>query len=144
MFSITGHFAYPVFLICAGPNSLLLLKLNTKRVYAQIQRSNPIDIPYNHFLNFFCTFFSDLIYLFSEAGEGKEKERERNISVWLLLTYPVPGTWPKTQACALTGNQPSDPLVRRPALNPLSYASQGSLGLVFFLSFYLLKIKLYY
>ena len=38
---------------------------------------------------------------------------------------PPPGTWPATQACALTGNWTSDPLVRRPALSPLSHTSQG-------------------
>ena len=35
---------------------------------------------------------------------GREGERERNINVWLPLAYPVLGTWPTTQACALTGN----------------------------------------
>ena len=30
-----------------------------------------------------------------------------------------------TQACALTGNQTSDPLVDRLVLNPLSHTSQG-------------------
>ena len=34
-------------------------------------------------------------------------------------------TWPTTQACALTGNQTGNPLVRRPVLNPLSHTSQG-------------------
>ena len=53
------------------------------------------------------------------------RERERNISVWLPLTCPTPGTWPATQACALTRKQTSDPLVLRPALNPLSHTSQG-------------------
>ena len=67
----------------------------------------------------------DFIYLFLERGEGKEKERERNINVWLPLTCPLLGTWPATQACALTGNQTSDPLVHRLVLNPLSFASQG-------------------
>ena len=38
---------------------------------------------------------------------------------------PLLVTWPATQACALTGNQTSNPLVHRPALNPLSYTSQG-------------------
>ena len=40
---------------------------------------------------------------------------------------PLLGTWPATQACALTGYQTSDPLVHRPALNPLSHMGQGSL-----------------
>ena len=47
------------------------------------------------------------IYLFIlERGEGqeKERERERNINVWLPLTRPLLGTWPATQAPALTGN----------------------------------------
>ena len=34
-------------------------------------------------------------------------------------------TWPASQACALTGNETSHPLVLRPALNPLSHTSQG-------------------
>ena len=70
-------------------------------------------------------FFKDFIYLFLERGEGREKLRERNISVWLPLTYPLLGIWPATQACALTGNRTSDPLVLRSVLNPLSHTSQG-------------------
>ena len=57
-------------------------------------------------------FRKDFIYLFSERGEGKEIEWERNINVWLPLTCPLLGTWPTTQACALIGNWTSDPLVR--------------------------------
>ena len=58
---------------------------------------------------------------------GRKGERERNINVWLPLMHPHLGTWPTTQACALTGNQTGDPLVRRPELNPLSHTSQGYL-----------------
>ena len=43
----------------------------------------------------------------------------------LPLAYPQVGTWPSFQACALTGDQTSDPVVHRPALNPLSHSSQG-------------------
>ena len=70
-------------------------------------------------------FFLKKIYLVLERGEGREKERERNISVWLPLTRPLLGTWPATQACALMGNRIGDPLVHRLALNPLSHTSQG-------------------
>ena len=42
------------------------------------------------------------------------------------LTYPLLGTWPTTQACALTGNWTVDPLNHRLALNPLSHTSQGN------------------
>ena len=44
------------------------------------------------------------------------------------LTCPHLGTWPATQACALTGNWTGDLLVHRPALHPLSHISQGSHG----------------
>ena len=45
------------------------------------------------------------IYFRERGGEGeRERERESNISVWLPLTHPLLGTWPATQACALTGN----------------------------------------
>ena len=64
------------------------------------------------------------IYFFLERGEGGKK-RERNIDMWLPLVCPPLGTWPTTQACALTGNWTSDPMVRRPTLNPLSHTSQG-------------------
>ena len=53
------------------------------------------------------------------------RERERNINVWLPRVHPPLGTWPATQACALTESRTGDPLVCRPALNPLSYISQG-------------------
>ena len=69
--------------------------------------------------------FKEFIYLFWDSGEGREKERERNISVWLPLVHPLLGTWPTTQVCTLTGNWTGDPLVRRPVLNPLSHTSQG-------------------
>ena len=49
---------------------------------------------HNHFS---LLFFKDFIYLFLERGEGREKERERNISAWLPLVQPLLGTWPTTQ-----------------------------------------------
>ena len=48
--------------------------------------------------------FFKKFYLFLERREGKEKEWERNINVWLLLEHLPLGTWPATQACALTRN----------------------------------------
>ena len=64
--------------------------------------------------------FKDFIYLFFR---GKEEGGERNIIVWLSLTHPPSGTWPATQACTLIGNWTRDPLVHRPAINPLSHTS---------------------
>ena len=46
---------------------------------------------------------------------------------WLPLSHPQLGSWPTTQACALTGNQTGDLSVCQPALNPLSHACQGPL-----------------
>ena len=74
--------------------------------------------------NLYFLFFKRF-YLFLERGEGKEKEGERNISVWLPLMHPLLGTWLTTQACALIGNQTCNPLVCRPALSPLSHTIQG-------------------
>ena len=51
-----------------------------------------------HFCNIYELFFKDFIYLFVEMGEGREKERERNINVWLPLKRRLLGTCPVTQA----------------------------------------------
>ena len=63
-----------------------------------------VNICYPHLFG----FFKDLIYLFLERGEGNEKEQERNINAQLPLLCPPLGTWPQTQACALTWNGTSD------------------------------------
>ena len=76
---------------------------------------------------FFKRFY---LFIFRE-GEGREKEEDRNINMWVSLACPLLGTWPATQACALTGNRTSDPLVCRSELNPLSHASQGSFNYLF-------------
>ena len=52
---------------------------------------------------FLCFFKKDFIDLFLERGREGE-ERERNMNMWLPLECPLLGTWPATQACALTGN----------------------------------------
>ena len=46
--------------------------------------------------------------------------------MWLPLMRSLLGTRLSTQACALTGNQITDPLVCRPAASPLGHTSQGS------------------
>ena len=60
----------------------------------------------------FC--FLKILFI-SDRAERREKERERNINLWLLLALPLLGTWPTTQAPALTGNPAS----------PLSHTGQG-------------------
>ena len=70
------------------------------------------------------------MYLFLERGDGREKEGEISR---LPLARPLMGTWPATQACALTGNQTSDPLVHKLVLNPLSNTSQGWIFRIWYL-----------
>ena len=36
-------------------------------------------------------FLKNILFIFRERG--REKERERNISVWLPLEHPLLGTW---------------------------------------------------
>ena len=50
---------------------------------------------------------------------------ERNIH-WLPLARPPLGTWPATQACALTGDQIGNLSVYKITCNSLSHTSQGS------------------
>ena len=45
----------------------------------------------------------------------------------LSLPCPQLGTWPATQACALSENQTGDLGVHGSALSPLSHTSQGLL-----------------
>ena len=66
------------------------------------------------------------MYSFLEGKEGRQ--RERNVNVGLPLLCPQLGTWPVTQAYALTGNGTRDLLLCRLALNPLRHTSQGFLN----------------
>ena len=73
--------------------------------------------------NVFFIFLNWFIY--RERGRKGEREGEKHQCVVSSHTPPT-GDWAATQARALTGNQIGDPLVHRPALNPLSYSSQGA------------------
>ena len=56
--------------------------------------------------------------------------------IYLLpLTSPALGTWPATQACALTGIRTSNLSVCRLALSRMSHTSQDCLPLLFFSDF---------
>ena len=72
---------------------------------------------------FYFYFFRFYLFIFWRRGRRK-KDRGRNINMWLPLEHSLLGTWPATQACALTGIQTGNSLVCRPAFNPLSHASQ--------------------
>ena len=74
-------------------------------------------------------FKKDFIYLLLEKGKGKEKERNVRKTYQSASSHTPPnGTWPATQACALTGIRTGNLSVCRPGLNPLSHTHQ--LGLV--------------
>ena len=49
---------------------------------------------------FFFLFFERFYLFIYSRGGGREKQKERNISVWLPLTCLLLGIWPTTQACA--------------------------------------------
>ena len=75
------------------------------------------------------SIFFRVLFIFRERGREGERKGEKYQCVVASYTStppPTPGTWPTTQACALTGNQTGKPLVRRPALNPLSHTCQGT------------------
>ena len=63
-----------------------------------------------------------LIYFWREGKGGKERERTID---WVPLTRPQLGTWPATQACALSGIYPVTFWFAGQGLNPLSHTSQG-------------------
>ena len=56
------------------------------------------------------------LHVFRERGREGESEGGKHQCVVASRGPPL-GTGPTTQACALTGNQTSDPLVRRLVLN---------------------------
>ena len=74
-------------------------------------------------------FLKDFINLFLEREEGREKEREKHQCVVASHIHPTVDL-----ACNLGLNQTSNPLVRRPTLNPLSHTSRGSMH--FLLTFF--------
>ena len=78
-------------------------------------------MPQRTFLSLY--FLKDLVYLFLEGKGGRKGEKHQ--CVVASHVRPLLGTWPTTQACALVGNQTGDPLLHRPALNPLSNTSEG-------------------
>ena len=100
-------------------------------LYTECTNCTPIGSRWKYNFPSPALFFKDCIYLFLGSIEGWEKEREenrmceRNID-WLRVVRPLLGTCPTIQACVLPRNQSGNPLVYRPALNPLSHTSHVS------------------
>ena len=70
-------------------------------------------------------FLRFYLFIFREGKGGIKRGKETSVCGCLSLVHSPLGTWPATQACALTGNGTSNPLVCRLTLNPLSHTSQG-------------------
>ena len=86
------------------------------------------NINFTIFKHLFPIFqYLKILFIFRERGkEGKKGEKlrcvlEKHLSV---LTRHQLGTWPTTQACAVTVNRTNDLSVLTPALNLLSHSSQ--------------------
>ena len=105
---------FPVFSIEVPYTYNSASKFSFLNALVNIQQQRELDALQapEHFLKYFI----DLVL---ERGREGEREGEKYY-VWLPLMRPLLGTWPATQACALTGDQTGDALVCRPALNPLS------------------------
>ena len=90
-------------------------------------------------LLFYWLLFLKILFTFGVGG--REKQKERNINVWLPLAHPLLWTWLATQPCALTGNWRRDSLFHWLALNPLSHTSQGYwiLSIIIFSFFWIIK-----
>ena len=72
------------------------------------------------------SFLKKILFIFRQRLREGEREGEKHQCMVACHAPPTGGIWPTTHACALTRNWTSDPVVRRPALNPLSHTSQGS------------------
>ena len=84
---------------------------SAEREEGQIQAAGGFLFYHHSDLTFLFLCFLKILFIFRERG--REGEREGNIAVWSPLTCPLLVTWPAAQACALTGDPTSDPLVRR-------------------------------
>ena len=85
-----------------------LLSPQTLRIYFSLYLGGILSfmkkcfkVWYYFWLRCFLIYFLKILFILERGREG---ERKRNISVLLPLTCPPLGTWPATQARALTGN----------------------------------------
>ena len=69
--------------------------------------------------------FLKILYIYFQREGKRGRKREKHQCVFASHMRPPLGTWPATQACALTGNRTSDSLAPRLAFNPLKDTSQG-------------------
>ena len=97
----TGSFQ-PLVFHSASPDTPVVRHLATSILSAQlpISASPPLLLVWVNVSFFSLINVVDFIYLFLYRGEGREKEGEKH-----QLARLHQGTWPTTQAYALTGNR---------------------------------------
>ena len=69
--------------------------------------------------------FSFVFFFFLREGKGRKKRGGETSMYGCLSRAPLLGTWPTTQARALTRNRTDDSSFHRLALSTLSHISQG-------------------
>ena len=104
-------------------------------VYLFIYPSMSLDVCLSVYLSIYLIYLSSIffrfhLFIFRQRGREEDREREKHQCVVASRVTPT-GYWPKTQACALTGDPTSDPLVCKPVLNSLSHTSQTYLSPIF-------------
>ena len=115
----------PLALIICLFNCLRTMNSSLFSVVTSLFSHNTTFRGYIFLICIFGTIFKkDFISLFLGDGKGG-REGEREVSMGGCLSPAPDQDPPATQARALTGNRTCDPLVYRPALNPLSYTSPG-------------------
>ena len=81
-----------------------------------------------------CAFLFKVLFIFREMGREGGRGRETSMCEGYIHQLPPAslqlGTWPTTQACALTGDRTGDLSVLRLALHPLSHTGEGGLVLL--------------
>ena len=94
------------------------------------------------YLFIYLDFFKKL--LFVERGEGREKERKRNISVWLCLVCPCQGPGSQPRHVPWLGIEPVTLwFTGLCSINSLSHTSQTGGFIFYFIFFKILFIYLF-
>ena len=113
--------SFPPYFLCES-ESERQLRFNMETIFRhQLPRAHLATQSWNPIC---FLFFSNIIYLFLERGEGRKKERERNQCV-VVSHAPHTGDLAWNPGMCPTGIQTGNPLVCRLVLNPLSHTSQG-------------------
>ena len=101
-------------------------------------------VTYSSFIQIFFSFLKDFIYSFVERGEGREKDRERSISVWLPLACPPTGDLACNPGMCPDWESICQPFGSQPTLNPLSYTNQSEIHFIFLLVPLVLEVHKYF